>query len=129
MPVHEIILRPSCNSNTVEVWRAGTELVKLTIGEMIKEQCEEVVLEAEVSNSGALTLYQNLGFIRDKRLHRCRSLSSMLALHFSCVTMMSCMLCLIYMISYMLYLMYMMSYMLCLYISCMYIRVFCVTGS
>ncbi|KAL3157945.1 hypothetical protein ABBQ32_012347 [Trebouxia sp. C0010 RCD-2024] len=48
----------------------GTELVKLTIGQMIKEQCEEVVLEAEVTNSGALTLYQNLGFIRDKRLHR-----------------------------------------------------------
>lgn len=48
----------------------GTELVKLTIAEMIKEQCEEVVLEAEVTNSGALTLYQNLGFIRDKRLHR-----------------------------------------------------------
>ncbi len=37
---------------------------------MIKGQCEEVVLEAEVTNSGALALYQNLGFIRDKRLHR-----------------------------------------------------------
>ena len=49
---------------------AGTELVKLTIAEMIKGQCEEVVLEAEVTNSGALALYQNLGFIRDKRLHR-----------------------------------------------------------
>ena len=48
----------------------GTELVKLSIAEMIKGQCEEVVLEAEVTNSGALTLYQNLGFIRDKRLHR-----------------------------------------------------------
>ena len=48
----------------------GTELVKLTIAEMIKGQCEEVVLEAEVTNSGALALYQNLGFIRDKRLHR-----------------------------------------------------------
>lgn len=59
-----------------KAWRAGTELVKLTIAEMIKEQCEEVVLEAEVTNSGALTLYQNLGFIRDKRLHRWHSLSS-----------------------------------------------------
>lgn len=48
----------------------GTELVKLSIAEMIKGQCEEVVLEAEVTNSGALALYQNLGFIRDKRLHR-----------------------------------------------------------
>jgi hypothetical protein len=32
--------------------------------------CEEVALEAEVTNSGALRLYQKLGFIRDKRLHR-----------------------------------------------------------
>lgn len=48
----------------------GSALVKLAIGEMIKGDCEEVVLEAEVSNSGALALYQNLGFIRDKRLHR-----------------------------------------------------------
>ena len=37
---------------------------------MIKGNCEEVVLEAEVTNSGALALYQALGFIRDKRLHR-----------------------------------------------------------
>ena len=44
--------------------------MKLSIAEMIKGQCEEVVLEAEVTNSGALALYQNLGFIRDKRLHR-----------------------------------------------------------
>lgn len=49
---------------------AGTELVKLSIAEMVKGQCEEVVLEAEVTNTGALALYQNLGFIRDKRLHR-----------------------------------------------------------
>ena len=62
--------------------RAGTELVKLTIAEMIRDQCEEVVLEAEVTNSGALTLYQNLGFIRDKRLHRYHSMSSLLDLHF-----------------------------------------------
>ena len=54
----------------VEAWHAGTELVKMTIAEMIRGQCEEVVLEAEVTNLGALALYQNLGFIRDKRLHR-----------------------------------------------------------
>lgn len=29
----------------------------------------QVVLEAEVTNSGALALYGNLGFIRSKRLH------------------------------------------------------------
>jgi peptide alpha-N-acetyltransferase len=31
---------------------------------------EEVVLEAEVTNSGALALYRRLGFVRDKRLHK-----------------------------------------------------------
>ena len=31
---------------------------------------DEVVLEAEVTNKGALALYQNLGFLRDKRLLR-----------------------------------------------------------
>ena len=61
---------PHPQSSIVEARPAGTELVKLTIAEMIKGQCEEVVLEAEVTNSGALALYQNLGFIRDKRLHR-----------------------------------------------------------
>ena len=33
--------------------------------------CHEIVLEAEVTNQGALRLYEQLGFIRDKRLHRC----------------------------------------------------------
>jgi len=37
---------------------------------MVAGGCEEVALEAEVTNSGALRLYQKLGFIRDKRLHR-----------------------------------------------------------
>ncbi len=60
----------TCSSHASVFNHAGTELVKLSIAEMIKGQCEEVVLEAEVTNSGALALYQNLGFIRDKRLHR-----------------------------------------------------------
>ena len=38
---------------------------------MKEADCEEVVLEAEVSNGGALALYENLGFIRDKRLQKC----------------------------------------------------------
>lgn len=37
---------------------------------MIAGGCEEVALEAEVSNPGALRLYERLGFIRDKRLQR-----------------------------------------------------------
>ena len=46
----------------------GSRLVKKCIGEMLRRGCEEIVLEAEVTNIGALKLYQNLGFIRDKRL-------------------------------------------------------------
>lgn len=49
---------------------AGSELVKMAIREMMMSgDCQEVVLEAEVTNMGALRLYQALGFIRDKRLH------------------------------------------------------------
>ena len=48
----------------------GSDLVKLSIREMIKGGCEEVTLEAEATNYGALSLYRNLGFIRDKRLSR-----------------------------------------------------------
>lgn len=32
--------------------------------------CTQVVLEAEVTNKAALGLYANLGFVRDKYLHR-----------------------------------------------------------
>ncbi|KAF5837951.1 acyl-CoA N-acyltransferase [Dunaliella salina] len=48
----------------------GSELVRKSIQAMIEGKCEEVALEAEVTNQGALKLYQGLGFIRDKRLHR-----------------------------------------------------------
>jgi len=34
---------------------------------MRAEGCEEIVLETECSNAGALRLYENLGFFRDKR--------------------------------------------------------------
>jgi hypothetical protein len=37
---------------------------------MIAGGCEEVALEAEVTNLGALRLYERLGFVRDKRLQR-----------------------------------------------------------
>lgn len=35
---------------------------------MKEHKCEEAVLETELSNTGALGLYQNLGFIKDKLL-------------------------------------------------------------
>lgn len=48
----------------------GSRLVEAAIQAMIAAACQEVTLEAEVTNKGALRLYQNLGFIRDKRLEK-----------------------------------------------------------
>jgi peptide alpha-N-acetyltransferase len=42
----------------------------MAIRQMVAAGCEEVVLEAVVTNTGALKLYQGLGFLRDKHLHR-----------------------------------------------------------
>lgn len=35
---------------------------------MMERGCDEVVLETEESNRGARRLYENLGFVRDKKL-------------------------------------------------------------
>ena len=50
---------------------AGTQLVLRAIQEIVAGGADEVVLEAEVTNRGALALYEGLGFLRDKRLLRC----------------------------------------------------------
>jgi peptide alpha-N-acetyltransferase len=48
----------------------GSRLVIETVNIMKQRNCSEIVLETEITNTGALTLYQNLGFIKDKRLYR-----------------------------------------------------------
>ncbi|KAI7847946.1 putative acyltransfersase [Circinella umbellata] len=48
----------------------GTTLVQKAIHAMKEQDADEVVLETEYTNQGALALYQRLGFIKDKRLHR-----------------------------------------------------------
>lgn len=48
----------------------GRMLVQHALHQMVVDGAEEVVLEAEVQNYGALRLYEQLGFIRDKRLQR-----------------------------------------------------------
>ncbi|KAG8089900.1 hypothetical protein GUJ93_ZPchr0011g27682 [Zizania palustris] len=48
----------------------ATELVTRSIRVMMESGCDEVTLEAEVTNKGALALYGRLGFIRAKRLYR-----------------------------------------------------------
>jgi peptide alpha-N-acetyltransferase len=46
----------------------GSTLVKKAIEEMKKEECDDIILETETHNSGALGLYEKLGFVRDKAL-------------------------------------------------------------
>ncbi|DAZ97176.1 TPA: hypothetical protein N0F65_004026 [Lagenidium giganteum] len=46
----------------------GSGLVKQAIDAMIAKGCDEIMLETEVTNKGAIRLYENLGFVRDERL-------------------------------------------------------------
>ena len=50
--------------------KIGTTLVTRAILEMFTLKADEVVLETEMTDVPALTLYENLGFVRDKRLFR-----------------------------------------------------------
>ncbi|CAH1636901.1 unnamed protein product [Spodoptera littoralis] len=50
--------------------KIGSRLVRKAIQAMIKDNADEVVLETEITNKPALKLYENLGFVRDKRLFR-----------------------------------------------------------
>ncbi|CAK9441126.1 uncharacterized protein LODBEIA_P49950 [Lodderomyces beijingensis] len=45
-------------------------LVKLTIEKMQQDNVDEIMLETEVINQGALNLYESFGFLRAKRLYR-----------------------------------------------------------
>ncbi|XP_050540630.1 N-alpha-acetyltransferase 30-like [Daktulosphaira vitifoliae] len=46
----------------------GSNLVLNAIEAMVNDGADEVVLETEITNKPALRLYENLGFVRDKRL-------------------------------------------------------------
>ncbi|CAK1582799.1 unnamed protein product [Parnassius mnemosyne] len=50
--------------------KIGSRLVQKAIKAMINDNADEVVLETEITNKPALKLYENLGFVRDKRLFR-----------------------------------------------------------
>ncbi|QLQ78899.1 hypothetical protein HG537_0B02470 [Torulaspora globosa] len=45
-------------------------LVKKAIEKMHQDGCDEIMLETEVENVAALNLYENMGFIRMKRMFR-----------------------------------------------------------
>lgn len=48
----------------------ATSLVRRAIDEMIARDADEIVLETEVTNTAAMKLYERLGFLRSKKLHR-----------------------------------------------------------
>lgn len=48
----------------------ASKLVSLAIDAMRARDADEVVLETEVTNTASLKLYERLGFLRSKRLHR-----------------------------------------------------------
>jgi peptide alpha-N-acetyltransferase len=48
----------------------ATKLVHMAIEAMDKAGADEIVLETEVTNTASLKLYERLGFLRSKRLHR-----------------------------------------------------------
>ena len=48
----------------------ATALVKMAIGAMASRRADEIVLETEESNIPAMRLYERLGFLRSKKLHR-----------------------------------------------------------
>ncbi|KAL2014043.1 hypothetical protein VTN00DRAFT_1568 [Thermoascus crustaceus] len=48
----------------------ATRLVRMAIDAMIERDADEVALETETSNTAAMKLYERLGFLRSKRLHR-----------------------------------------------------------
>jgi hypothetical protein len=48
----------------------ATALVRRAIDAMISREADEIALETETSNAAAMKLYERLGFLRSKRLHR-----------------------------------------------------------
>ena len=62
--------RRAARAQAFRKYGIGTELVKRSLNVMREAGADECVLEAEVTNRGALALYQQLGFIRDKFLIR-----------------------------------------------------------
>lgn len=48
----------------------ASRLVRLAVTKMIAAGADEIALETEVDNVPSLRIYENLGFLRTKRLHR-----------------------------------------------------------
>ncbi|KAJ5141418.1 uncharacterized protein N7443_010614 [Penicillium atrosanguineum] len=48
----------------------ATKLVRMAIDAMVERDADEIALETEITNTAAMKLYERLGFLRSKQLHR-----------------------------------------------------------
>lgn len=48
----------------------ASKLVSAAIDAMAARDADEIVLETEITNTASLKLYERLGFLRSKKLHR-----------------------------------------------------------
>ncbi|KAL3466657.1 acyl-CoA N-acyltransferase [Aspergillus heterothallicus] len=48
----------------------ATKLVRMAIDAMAERGADEIALETEITNTAAIKLYERLGFLRSKQLHR-----------------------------------------------------------
>lgn len=48
----------------------ASKLVRMAVQKMIEKDADEIALETEVDNIPSLRIYERLGFLRSKRLHR-----------------------------------------------------------
>ncbi|RKP26902.1 acyl-CoA N-acyltransferase [Syncephalis pseudoplumigaleata] len=60
-----LAVAPACRKRGI-----GSQLVRWAVDAMRDQRADEIVLETEAHNEKALRLYEQLGFVRDKRLYR-----------------------------------------------------------
>ncbi|OCF34871.1 hypothetical protein I316_03417 [Kwoniella heveanensis BCC8398] len=65
----DVLHTPSLGTPTPDA-NAASKLAELAISKMAERGAHEVVLETEYDNAPSLALYDRLGFLREKRLHR-----------------------------------------------------------
>ncbi|KAI2627517.1 acyl-CoA N-acyltransferase [Hypoxylon sp. NC1633] len=69
-PTHRGYIAMLAVSSTFRGHGIATALVKMAIDAMAERHADEIVLETEETNIPAMRLYERLGFLRSKKLHR-----------------------------------------------------------
>jgi ribosomal protein S18 acetylase RimI-like enzyme len=60
-----IVVDPACRGMGI-----GRALADVTVAAMLRERCSVAILEVEYANLGARSLYESMGFVRDRRNSR-----------------------------------------------------------